>query len=156
MGRVCMPMSFSLDCLKVSLFLSQSFTLFSFSAFSHSFPPVANLVPRDLRMLSFKKACLLKLCIPVTPSFVLLCDCQSACVCVCECFQLSFSPVLSFVYVSACLGLGCSRHILQYFHGANRRHFFQFTRFSSDFFEARLSKCYLKSVSDIYFGVACR
>ncbi len=57
-GRICMPMSFSLDWLKVSLFLSlflsQSLTLFSLPAFSHSFPPVANLVPRDLRMLSFK------------------------------------------------------------------------------------------------------
>lgn len=123
----------------LSLSLPVTHTLFFFSLLS-LFPSCGQFGAEGLEDAVIQKSCLLKLCVPVTPSFVLLCDCQSACVCASECIQFSFSPVLSFC---VCKSLSPDKFYSTFMY-PNRHHFFQFTRFSSVFYEARLSKCYLK------------
>lgn len=94
--------------LFLPLFLSVTHTLFS-SSFLSFFPSCGQFGAEGLEDAVIQKSCLLKLCVPMTLSFVLLCDCQSACVCVSECIQFSFSLVHSFVCVCACLALWCFR-----------------------------------------------
>lgn len=119
-----------------------------FPSHSHSFlfqpsltvPSCGQFGAEGLEDAVIQKSCLLKLCVPVTPSFVLLCDCQSACVCVSECIQFSFSPVLSFC-VWKCLSPG---KFYSTFMGQTDTTFFNLQDFPQYFFETRLSKCYLK------------
>lgn len=90
-----MPMSFSLNGLKISL--SQPLTLSRLSLFL--FPSCGQFGAEGLENPVTQKSCLLKLCVPMTPGFVLLCDGQS----VCE-YERSVCP-LSYPQLCVCQGL---------------------------------------------------
>ncbi len=189
-GFVCQWALAWTDWKSLSFSLSVIHTLFS-SSFLSFFPSCGQFGAEGLEDAVIQKSCLQKLCVPMTPSFVLLCDCQSACVCVSESIQFSFPSVLcifasdkfystftfmhladAFIqselhsgytfsqYVSMCvpwelnpqyfaLLTHCStaepqEHTVQYFHRANKYHYFKFATFFSVFYRARLRKCYLK------------